>query len=301
MDPVQAVQDLVNENRDLTAKLAAKERECERMATRITELANGKVDAESRTFDALAKLAAAEKRLAARGGLANRKLRSECKTALRWPVMDEDIDDALEDEIKQTVGYRGSVVTDLLRLLQRVLRGDFHAEPVAATVKESLTVQSDTPPAACPDSEMDNCMGYDTYARPNPITPPAAHAEKAEWLKWVEKLEHPDDQKEPCKCGDEYCQQATDPASSIPEDYLHAAVCATDNLEGANKRIANLEKQLDACRKDAERWRWVKSHNATVDLSIYGQQWCVWHNGRWTDKFYSADEAIDAAMAQEEK
>jgi len=77
------------------------------------------------------------------------------------------------------------------------------------------------------------------------------------------------------------------------------------NAQYLGEKVAELERQLEESRKDAERYRWLKDRerwaSVVVDFdcsSVYERHRVVWHceDGWSTAEGQSIDEAIDAAI-----
>lgn len=70
---------------------------------------------------------------------------------------------------------------------------------------------------------------------------------------------------------------------------------AEKTCERQAEEIASLKAQLDECKKDAERYHWLKDNDTSIGIHSYDH--------KYDESYYvhDADSAIDAAMAQKEE
>lgn len=90
---------------------------------------------------------------------------------------------------------------------------------------------------------------------------------------------------------DSWVQQASDRTDD--------AVKFANNYEQAKAMAEKLKQQLDQCRKDAERYRWIRSQpNTFGDYAIDVVQW---ENDAGSPlRMVALDDAIDAAISKEQ-
>lgn len=73
----------------------------------------------------------------------------------------------------------------------------------------------------------------------------------------------------------------------------------TQMVEGFQMEGKRLRAELEAARRDAERYRWLR--NACLRDTTNDSEWSIWHNGSALGllELSSLYEAIDAAIAKE--
>lgn len=91
-----------------------------------------------------------------------------------------------------------------------------------------------------------------------------------------------------------------DRKDSLLEEYKRGGRCALELLEDTESERDAALAELEACRKDAERYRFLKGqgHFRAMSIDMGGNH--SWTGmGRNVGKGPTVDDAIDAAMAQE--